>query len=178
MPFDSLPITDLTAARSASPLGAQQEFTVVFAFPGPNRLSLIALLLSGYSSLGVYGQGVVTGTKAPCTGGVLNSRVIAEARLHYPSEARRMQLEGSVAIRVKVNESGEVYEATRCRGPELLQRAAIAAAYKTRLSPTVLQGVPVKVSGLLLYLFKLKEKRAQLADGDRAQQQAVGPGRK
>jgi outer membrane biosynthesis protein TonB len=87
-----------------------------------------------------------------------------------------MRLEGTVVIRVNVNESGDVYEATRCLGPDLLQKAAIAAAYKTRLSPTVLQGVPVKVSGLLLYLFKLKEKSARLVDGDRAQQ-AVRPGR-
>jgi TonB family protein len=148
----------------------------MFAFPGPKQLSLIALLLSACLPFGIYGQGGASGTNAPCTGGVLNSRVIAEAGPHYPSEARRMRLEGTVAIRVRVNESGEVYEATRCQGPELLQMAAIAAAYKTRLSPMVLQGVPVKVSGLLLYLFKLKEKRAQMSDGDRAQQ-AVGPGR-
>jgi hypothetical protein len=87
-----------------------------------------------------------------------------------------MRLKGTVAIRVRVNESGDIYEATPCLGSELLQNAAIDVAYKTKLSPTVLQGLPVKVSGLLLYLFKLKEKSARLIDGDRAQQ-AVGPGR-
>ena len=100
--------------------------------------------------------------KMPCEGGLLNKRVTVEARPVYPAAAREKGVAGNVAVRVWVDEEGKVYKAVECMGPRLLLPATIDAAYDTRLSPTLISGTAVKVSGLLLYVFKREEATGKL----------------
>jgi TonB family protein len=101
-------------------------------------------------------------SKVPCEGGVLNRKVIAESRPTYPEEAKKEKAQGTVVVRVRVDEEGKIYEATPCQGHALLQQSSLVAAKQTMLSPTVLSGRAVKVAGVLVYIFELSEETGRL----------------
>jgi hypothetical protein len=105
---------------------------------------------------------------APCEGGILNSRVVFEVEPEYSTEAKKAKAEGTVIIRVRVDEEGKTYEAIACSGHSLLRQLTADAAYRTRLSPTLLSGKPVKVAGVLVYVFKLDEDTGTLYRGSPA----------
>ena len=56
-----------------------------------------------------------------CSGGVINSKVTFEAKPIYPKAAKEARAEGQVIVRVRVDESGKVYEATACSGHKMLR---------------------------------------------------------
>ena len=127
------------------------------------RYHLLLTLLTLLPALSsVASAQTVLSPNGPCDGAVLNRRVLIPSQPAYPQKARRAKAEGNVIIRVHVNEEGRVYEASACVGHRLLRRAAEDAAYRTRLSPTLLSGQPLKVTGVLVYGFKLDEGRAFL----------------
>jgi TonB family protein len=99
---------------------------------------------------------------APCEGGILNSKVTFESKPVYPIAARKARAKGSVVVRVRIDEEGNIFEAVACSGHPLLRQSAADAAYQTRLSQTVLSGKPVKVSGVLVYVFRLNEEKGRL----------------
>ena len=101
-------------------------------------------------------------SKVRCEGGVLNSKVIAESRPTYPEKAKKEKAQGTVVVRVRVDEEGKIYEATPCQGHVLLQQSSITAAKRTMLSPTVLSGKAVKVAGVLVYIFEISEESGRL----------------
>jgi len=69
-----------------------------------------------------------------------NSRVIISRALPtYPELARRMNLEGTVKIRVTVAPNGTVTSAETVGGSPLLVKAAENAIYKWRWAPTKLE---------------------------------------
>jgi len=113
----------------------------------------------------------------PCDGGLLNSKVTFEAKPIYSKEARLAKVEGIVIVRVRVDEEGRVYNAIVCAGNQLLRQSSIDAAYRTRLSPTLISGTSVKVAGILQYIFKLDKGRGRLYKPTRAQQ-LIQPKRK
>jgi len=85
---------------------------------------------------------------------ILNGRAVALARPEYPREARDRNLAGVVVVKVDIDEKGNVTGAKDlCQGLPYLDEAAIRAAYKSRFSPTLLSGVPVKVTGVITYNF-------------------------
>ena len=98
-----------------------------------------------------------------CEGGILNSKVVVVVNPKYPDTAKQAKVEGTVVVRVRVDEEGKVYEAVTCScGPELLRQVSVDAANQTRFSPTLLSGKPVKVTGILVYVFKVGEKEGRL----------------
>jgi TonB family protein len=88
-------------------------------------------------------------------GGVLNGKAISKPQPAYPAAAKRQRISGTVTIFVKVDEAGRVYEAHPCGHP-LLSESSLHAAYRARFSPTLLDGKPVKVSGVITYRFVLQ----------------------
>ncbi len=130
------------------------------------RAALVLLICTQVFPVGVYAQGGGSQERpAPriCTGGVLNSRVIAEVKPAYPTAAKRARAEGNVIVRVRIDEEGRVYDAVACVGHRLLRRATEDASYRTRLSPTLLSGEAVKVAGVLVYVFRRGEKTGRLS---------------
>jgi TonB family protein len=129
-------------------------------------------------SLAVFGQRVrrqpVRYTATACralapgtTGGVLNSRAISLPKPAYTSAALAARVDGSVAVQVLVDESGNVISASAASGDPLLRASAVAAAWKAKFKPLLMSGQPVKVPGLLTYDFvvpppKRKVKKRQL----------------
>lgn len=91
---------------------------------------------------------------APTEGGILNSKALDLPAPKYPAEARRLHEFGEVQVKVLVDETGKVISAEAVFGPASLRQAAIDAAKLARFAPTVIDGITVKVSGILTYDFK------------------------
>jgi len=85
---------------------------------------------------------------------ILNGRALVIAKPEYPREARDRNLQGIVVVKVDIDEKGNVTGAKDlCQALPYLDEAAIRAAYRSRFSPTLLSGVPVKVTGVITYNF-------------------------
>jgi protein TonB len=87
--------------------------------------------------------------------GLMNNRAISKPQPAYPAIARAARVSGTVTVRIVINEEGRVISASAVSGPTLLRQAAVAAANQARFSPTILDGRPVRGSGVITYIFKL-----------------------
>ena len=90
------------------------------------------------------------------TSQVLSSKVISLPKPAYPAIARPIRLEGPVAIQILVNEQGNVISAQVVSGHPILATPALEAARRARFTPTVLNGTPVKIQGVITYNFQLQ----------------------
>jgi TonB family protein len=86
--------------------------------------------------------------------GVINGKATSLPKPAYPAAARAIQAEGQVSVHVLIDESGHVVSANATSGHPLLRNAAEAAARNARFTPTQLSGVPIKVSGTIIYNFR------------------------
>lgn len=89
----------------------------------------------------------------PVEGGILNGRAIELPLPVYPEAARKVKASGEVQVRVLIDENGKVIVATPVSGPETLQQAALDAVRKARFRPYMLNGVAMKISGIIVYRF-------------------------
>ena len=92
-------------------------------------------------------------TAKKINGGVLNGKASSLPAPEYPVAARAVKASGAVNIQVTINEQGDIVSATAVSGHPLLRQAAEEAARKAKFAPTFLQGVPVSVTGVLVYNF-------------------------
>ena len=90
------------------------------------------------------------------SGGVLNGRALSRPAPGYPPLAREGRVQGTVLVRVVVDETGKVIEAEPVCGPRALQEASVQSARRWKFTPTLLDGVPVKVSGTITFNFTLQ----------------------
>ena len=81
-----------------------------------------------------------------------------DADPYYPSFSKRAGEQGSVVVRLLINESGEVYEVALLQSStfQRLDRAAIEIGRRYRFKPFLVNGAPVKISTNLLIKFNLK----------------------
>jgi TonB family protein len=107
-------------------------------------------------------------------GGILNGKATSLPKPDYPDAAKGAGIEGVVYVNVVIDEEGniisavaddqvrKVYKADKDGqkveteqpvADALLRDAALRAAWNAKFSPTRLSGVPVKVSGTLIYNF-------------------------
>jgi len=84
---------------------------------------------------------------------VINGTAIFLPKPAYPVEARNARAEGSVLVKVLIDEEGKVYKATAFCGNPLLRKASEEAAINAKFAPTRLNDLPVKVSGTIVYNF-------------------------
>jgi TonB family protein len=94
-------------------------------------------------------------TPAPISGGLLNDKTLSKPAPLYPQAAVAANAAGRVEVRVLVDENGRVISAKAVSGHALLREAAVDAAYEAHFPPTIFEGLPVKVSGVLSYNFVL-----------------------
>ena len=73
----------------------------------------------------------------------------------YPIIAKQAGVQGRVGIQVLIDEKGNVISATAIDGHPMLRLAAQKAALQAKFAPTTLSGIPVRVSGVITYDFKL-----------------------
>jgi len=92
-------------------------------------------------------------TENPITGGVLNGKALALPQPAYPAIARVAHISGTVLVQVLIDEQGNVAAARAVEGHPLLQAVCVAAARQAKFTPTLLEGEPVKVAGVIQYNF-------------------------
>jgi TonB family protein len=68
-----------------------------------------------------------------------------------------MRLQGTVVIQVLIDENGKVLSARPVSGHPMLIPEAQRAAMQAKFSPTTLNGVAVKVSGMISYNFQMPQ---------------------
>lgn len=86
-------------------------------------------------------------------GGVLNGKALQLTKPGYPAEARESKASGAVNVQVEIDELGNVVSAKAVSGNEMLRAASEEAARNSKFAPTMLSGVPVKVTGIIVYNF-------------------------
>jgi TonB family protein len=85
--------------------------------------------------------------------GVRQGKRISTPQPPYPDEARKNHIGGSVRVHVVIDEQGNVVSSKAVSGPLELRSVCEAAAMKARFTPTLLSGMPVKVTGAIDYNF-------------------------
>ena len=87
------------------------------------------------------------------SGGVVNGKAVSLPAPAYPAAAKAVGAKGSVSVQVLIDENGNVVSASAASGHPLLRQAAVGAAQRAKFRPTQLSGQPVKVSGVITYVF-------------------------
>jgi hypothetical protein len=85
--------------------------------------------------------------------GVLNGKAVSLARPEYPPDARANHASGAVSVQVFVDETGKIVTAAAISGSPYLRYAATDAACRSKLTPTLLAGHAVRLSGFITYNF-------------------------
>ncbi|HKS39657.1 MAG TPA: energy transducer TonB [Blastocatellia bacterium] len=88
---------------------------------------------------------------------VLQGKAIVRRTPEYPALAKQIHLEGSVSVEVIVSSDGRVESARAVSGHALFKAASVTAATGWRFQPTLLNGMPVQVTGVIVFNFKLNE---------------------
>lgn len=93
----------------------------------------------------------------PVSSTVLQGKAIDRVVPVYPDLARRAGVKGEVSVEVIISPEGRVESARVVSGHPMLVSSARDAAMRWRFEPTFLNGVPVRVTGVILFVFKLNE---------------------
>ena len=97
-------------------------------------------------------------------GGVVNGKATSLPVPVYPSGALNAKVSVVVKVQVLIDETGSVISAKAVEGIEnvSMRIAAEQAAMLTKFSPTILSGVPVKVSGVIIYKFNAERRNEEI----------------
>lgn len=87
------------------------------------------------------------------SGGVLNGRAISLPKPSYPLEAKEKKASGTVNVEIIIDEQGNVESATAVSGDSVFYEACEKAAIQAKFTPTLLEGNPVRVRGVIIYNF-------------------------
>lgn len=85
--------------------------------------------------------------------GVVNGSAISLPTPVYPAAAKAVGAGGAVNVQVTIDEQGNVISASAVSGHPLLRQASEQAARAAKFNPTLLSGIAVKVTGVLVYNF-------------------------
>jgi protein TonB len=88
---------------------------------------------------------------------VLQGKAIERTKPIYPPLARQIHLQGDVSVEVIISPEGRVESARVVNGHPMFAQYAREAAVSWRFQPTLLNGVPVRVTGVIVFVFKLTE---------------------
>ena len=86
-------------------------------------------------------------------GNVINGRALSLVKPTYPPKARAANAQGTVEVKVLIDEKGNVFAAQAVSGNPLLHDVSVAAAKASKFAPWVVGGNPVKVTGIVQYNF-------------------------
>ncbi len=99
----------------------------------------------------------VAGTYRP-GGAIREPRKIRDSPAVYPEVARAAKIEGVVILEATIDERGVVTDARVLRSEPLLDAAALTALKQWRYTPTLLNGVPVRVLMTVTFRFSLGDR--------------------
>lgn len=84
---------------------------------------------------------------------ILQSEAITRIQPRYPPLALAVRVPGTVKVEVIIDEGGNVISASALSGHALLKDSAVAAARRWKFNPTMAEGIPVKVTGIISFAF-------------------------
>jgi TonB family protein len=116
------------------------------------RLGLWSLLFLACVNHHTFAQEKSTPDETPSQK-VAGGEPISLAKPTYPPLARALRIGGQVLVKVIIDESGNVISATAETGHPLLHKAAEEAALKSKISPVLIDGVPVKATARITFNF-------------------------
>ena len=87
------------------------------------------------------------------TSGLEVCHVLELPQPEYPALAARAHVSGEVRVQLVIGNDGAAIAAHAISGHPLLQASSVAAARKARFTPTLFEGKPVKVAGVIVYNF-------------------------
>ncbi|MFY9222879.1 MAG: TonB family protein [Blastocatellia bacterium] len=87
--------------------------------------------------------------------GVIAGNALVRVAPDYPALARNGNITGEVKVEILISEDGKVVSTKVVGGHGLLQKAALDAARQWKFNPTLLNGTPVKVQGVITFRFSL-----------------------
>jgi TonB family protein len=137
------------------------------------RLVLTSAVFTVIGLLGASGFGQANMPKV-INGGVLNGKAISLPKPVYPDSAKAAGVEGAVKVQVTIDENGNIESAQAVKDESdnnevsteyadakaALRAAAESAALEAKFSPTLLNGIPVKIRGAIVYNFSQGEGSA------------------
>ena len=94
-----------------------------------------------------------TSTQAPVNAGVLNPKALSLPKPSYPPGARAVGAGGIVVVQVVIDECGKVINVKTLVGDETLRGVCEESARSARFAPTMMNGVPIRVTGVIQYQF-------------------------
>ncbi len=97
------------------------------------------------------------GKPLPVSSFVLQGKAVARVVPVYPELPKRIRLQGEVSIEVIISPEGRVESARVVNGHPMLVSSAREAARGWRFEPTFLNGVAVRVTGVITFVFKLND---------------------
>lgn len=74
----------------------------------------------------------------------------------YPIRERNLGIEGTVLVRLLIDEKGKVQDANVIRGPEAFRKPVLAVVFDWEFTPAQHEGRPVKVWGVKEVQFRLR----------------------
>jgi TonB family protein len=86
--------------------------------------------------------------------GSLQGRALSLPRPDYSAEARADRASGSVVMKVRVSEAGQVIELKSICGHPLLIKGSEPAVSRARFEPAVINGQPVQFTSTVIYNFR------------------------
>jgi protein TonB len=90
-------------------------------------------------------------------GNIQETYLIYKVNPAYPGQAKREGIQGTVRLRIIINEEGFVYEVKgNAENNPVLEQAAIPAVKRWRFSPFLMKGVPVAIETTATVNFTLK----------------------
>jgi TonB family protein len=92
-------------------------------------------------------------------GPVAPAKLINQVQPVYPEDARKLRIQGTVAINVIIQKDGTVTVQNVGAGPALLAPAALTAVQQWRYDPAKVNGEPVDVQTKLLVTFALSSSQ-------------------
>lgn len=117
------------------------------------------LILFGANSL--VAQETSAPPKAPAivNGGIINGKAKNLIQPTYPEAARAARVSGVVKVKVTIDENGNVTSASAIEGHPLLKITSVDAALQSKFTPTIMNGAPVEVTGVIVYNFAVQEPK-------------------
>ena len=92
------------------------------------------------------------------SGGFINGKALSLPKPVFSAAAKSVRASGAVSVQVMIDEDGKVISANAVSGHPLLRQSAEQAARNAKFAPTILQGKPVKITGVVVYNFTTAEK--------------------
>ena len=88
---------------------------------------------------------------------VLQGKAIEKIVPVYPPLAKQIRMPGEVSVEVIISPEGRVESVRVVSGHPMFIQAAVTAARRWRFEPTILNQVPVRVTGVITFMFKMNE---------------------